>query len=101
MERAAGMTMRRFVGIGAALAAASVLFVTGGAQAGGPGGFQDDQPQSWILGGQAVTAIVGTPLDGPRNVLYLADKAGIERRDLNTSDQVGAPVSKGTGFSGL
>jgi hypothetical protein len=93
--------MRRLVGIGAALAAASTLFMSAEAQAGGPGGFQDDQPQSWILGGQGVTAIVGAPLDGTSNVLYLADKAGIERRDLSTSEQVGVPVSKEIGFSGL
>ena len=48
------MTMRRVVGIGAALAAASVLFVTSGARPGVAGGFQDDTPQSWILGGQGI-----------------------------------------------
>ena len=93
--------MQRLLAVGSALAVASVLFAAGGAQAGGPGGFQDDSPQSWILGGQGVTAIVGAPLDGRSNVLYLADKAGIERRDLATSEQVGAPVSKEIGFSGL
>jgi YVTN family beta-propeller protein len=86
--------------VGAALVAVSVLFVTGGAQAGGPGGFADDKPQSWVTGGQEVTAIVGSPLDGS-NMIYLADKAGIERRDLNTWPQVGTPVSTETGFSGL
>ena len=34
-------------------------------------------------------------------MIYLADKAGIERRDSSTSEQVGVPVSKEIGFSGL
>jgi len=92
--------MRRFMGAGAALAVASVLFVTGGARADGPGGFQGD-PGPAVLGGEGVTAIVGAPGDPGGSLLYLADKAGIERRDMSTSEQVGAPVSKETGFSGL
>ena len=93
------MRTRRLVGAGAALAAASVLFVTGGARADGPSGFQGD-PVPAVLGGQGVTAIVGAPLGSGESLLYLADRAGIERREVG-GDQAGVPVSQETGFRGL
>lgn len=99
MERVSGVRMRRFIGAGAALAVASVLFVTGGARADGPGGFQGD-PVPAVLGGQGVTAIVGAPLDSGGNQIYLADTAGIERREVG-GGQAGVPVSTEIGFSGL
>jgi DNA-binding beta-propeller fold protein YncE len=91
--------MRRFIGAGAALAVASVLFVPGGARADGPGGFEVG-PVPAVLGGHGVTAIVGAPLDSGGNQIYLADRAGIERRDVG-GGEAGVPVSTEIGFSGL
>ena len=99
VERVSRVRVRRFVGAGAALAVASVLLVTGGARADGPDGFEGG-PSPAVLGGRGVTAIVGAPLGSDGSLLYLADNAGIERRE-NGGSQAGVPVSNETGFSGL